>query len=562
MKPAGNANNDCSNLKQGATMFKNLRPSIVIFPSLIFMTLIIIGFIDSKAFIATLNKWFVALMSNFGWMVSMGMLIFVGFMLVLLFHPIGKIKLGGPNAKPRLTTWQWFAISLCAGIGTGVVFWGAVEPLLFTMQPAPSLHIAPGSNEAVIWAMRTTFLHWTFTPYAIYVTFGVILAYVCHNMRKESTVSAGFVPLMGDGATKGWFASAVDVLTVFAIIGGVCGSLGYGLLQLGAGANIIFGVKPTDLVYIIIAAIIALSYIGSSISGLRNGIMWLGDKNAWIFLVMLAFVLFCGPTAYIMNLLTQSAGSYLNHFVEAMTYTAPFADSELWPQWWDMYWWTDWLSYGPIMGLFLVRLGYGRTIRKFVLVNWILPSVFGFVWFAIFGGAVIHAQTFENINLFDIYKNQGAEALTFAAFDLVPLAQIVKPIMLVTIALSFITLANAMNSTVATMSIKNNFGISEAPMSLKIFWGTLIGAASLVFTLSGGIEGIKIVKTFAGFPILFVGLIMLAGFARYMSRRPRNVRGEYEYEDAVANAPDSDEPPLQQSLFIEKIKTIFQKKES
>ncbi|MCD8350840.1 MAG: BCCT family transporter [Planctomycetaceae bacterium] len=541
-------------------MAKKLRPSIIIFPSLIFITLIIIGFINAEAFITTLNGWFVALMTSFGWLISVGMLLFIAFMLVLLFHPIGNIRLGGPNAQPRLTTWQWFSIALCAGIGTGVVFWGSVEPLLFTMQPAPSLHLEPGGNDAIIWAMRTTFLHWTFTPYAIYVTFGVILAYVCYNMRKDNNVSSGFIPLLGNGATKGTFAAVVDIFTVFAIIGGVCGSLGYGILQLGIGMDIIFGVKPSNLLSIAICGVIVLVYIGSSISGLRKGIMWLSDKNAWIFMIMLAFVLFCGPTAYIMNLLTQSAGSYLNNFVESMTYTAPFPDGQQWPQWWDMYWWTDWLSYGPIMGLFLVRLGYGRTIRTFVIVNWMLPSLFGFVWFAIFGGTVIHAQIFEGIDLFATYKSSGAEAMTFATFDLVPLAAIVKPIMLITIALSFITLANSMTSTVATMSLKDNSGVSEAPMWLKIFWGLLIGAASLVFTLSGGIDGIKMVKTFAGFPILFVGLVMLGGFAWYMSKRPRNELGDFVYESAVANAPDSDEPPLRKSQVFNRISAAMKRR--
>jgi choline-glycine betaine transporter len=529
-------------------MDKKIRLSVIAVPSFIFLCLIIVGFMDSKAFITTLNGWFIALMSNWGWTISIGMLVFVAFMVVLLFHPVGKIKLGGPNATPRLTVWQWFATSLCAGIGTGVVFWGAVEPILFTMQPAPSLGLTPGSNDAVMWAMRTTFLHWTFTPYAIYVTFGVILAYTCHNLRKESNVSSGFIPLMGDRATKGKFASFIDTLTVFAIVGGVAGSLGYGILQLGIGVDIIFGIKPTTMIYMIIAAIIVIVYTVSCASGLRRGIMWLSDKNTWIFLIMLVFVLFCGPTAYICNLLTQSVGSYFTYFLEGMTYTAPFPDSELWPQWWDMYWWVDWLSYGPIMGLFFVRLGYGRTIREFVLVNWLMPSLFGFAWFGIFGGTVLNAQIFNGVDLYGIYKASGAEAITFATFDLLPLASIVKPIMLVTIALSFITLANSMVATVSTMSIKDNLGVEEAPMSLKFFWGFLIGGASLVFTLSGGIDGIKMVKTFAGFPILFVGLFMLAGFAAYMSRRPKDAMGQYLYEDSIANAPDSIElPPLKRS---------------
>ena len=56
-------------------------------------------------------------------------------------------------------------------------------------------------------------------------------------------------------------------------------------------------------------------------------------------MILLLFLLICGPASYIFNLLTQSLGSFLNNFVESMTFTAPFPDSELWPQWWDQYWW-------------------------------------------------------------------------------------------------------------------------------------------------------------------------------------------------------------------------------
>lgn len=517
-------------------MLKNLRIAVIFIPAVIFAALIIVGAVDAKSFVATLTVAFEALMKNCGWMVSVTMLLFVFFMLFLFVHPIGNIKLGGPNAKPNLGMWQWFSISLCAGIGTGIVFWGAVEPLLFTMEPAPGMDLEPMSNAAMIWAMRTTFLHWTFTPYAIYVTFGVILAYAYHNMKQSFNVSSGFVPLLGCKAQKSSFAEFIDTLTVFALVGGIAGSLGYGLLQIGRGLNLIFGHEPSMFTYTAIAVLIVVAILLTSISGLRKGISWLSDNNAKIFIALMIFAMLCGPTGYICNLIVQSTGSYLTHFVEAMTFTAPFPDSKLWPQWWDMYWWVDWLSYGPLMGLFYARLGYGRTIRQFVLVNWLLPSLFGIMWFGIFGGLVLHAQFFENIDFFNIYRTSGMEAMTIASLELLPFSAVIKPFMLLIIAVSFITLANSMISTVATMSFRNNEGMEEAPASMKLFWGILIGGASLVFTLTGGIDGIKFVKTFAGFPIFLVGFIMLIGFLRYMSNRPRDAVGNYIYEDAIKEA--------------------------
>ncbi len=124
--------------------------------------------------------------------------------------------------------------------------------------------------------------------------------------------------------------------------------------------------------------------------------------------------------------------------------------------------------------------------------------------------------------------------------------------MIITIAFSFVTLADSMTSTISTMTLKNNNNIKEAPIALKIFWGITMGLSSLVFTLSGGIDGIKMVKTFAGLPILFVGLIMLGGFVWYMAKRPKDERGMYVYEDAVAEAPDDPEEIAVRGTFLER----------
>lgn len=536
-----------------------LRYPVFFVPTLIFTTVIILGLLFKDSFVPTLKGAFEILMCNCGWLVSLTMLVFVIFLLVILFHPIGNIRLGGPNAKPKMSYWQWFVVSLCAGIGTGVVFWGAVEPLVFTFEPAPSLGLKPGSNEAVMWAMRTTFLHWTLTPYAIYVAFGVILSYVIYNMRKPFNVSSGLVPLIGNKALGNKTSTIIDTMTVFALVGGMAGSLGWGILQLGTGIRLITDLEPSYMHYVIMGIVICVGYTATSISGLRKGILWLGDKNAVAYIILLIFLLFCGPTAYFFNLFTQSTGSYLSHFLESMTFTAPFPDSQNWPQWWDMFWWVDWLSYGPIMGLFFVRLGYGRTLREFVVVNWLMPSLFGLVWFTIFGGTVLHAQLFDGIDFYKVYKDFGMEALTLEAFNTVPFAAFVKPFMMVIVAISFITLANSMISTIASMSAHGSSADKEAHFGLKLFWGVLILAASLLFTLSGGIEGLKMVKTFAGFPIVFLGLIMVWGFVKYMVGRPRDISRNYVYEEEVANAPDSGEPEVPRSQFWQRVWGFFKK---
>ncbi len=486
------------------------------FSVVIFTALIVVGFVDSKTFVDMLWGVFKWLMVNLGWLVDLGCMGFVLALIGIFIHPLGRVKFGGPEAKPQFSTWNWWAISLCAGIGTGIVFWGAVEPLKHTFAPAGGMGLEPGSKAAMIWAMRTSFLHWTLTPYAIYVIAAIAIGLAYYNLGKQYTVSAGLSLLYGKKEIGKNTVNIVDGLTLFAITGGVAGSLGYGLLQVGSGLDFTFGIQPGPLVWTLVAAAIIASYLISSFTGLNNGIRWLSDKNAIIFILFLALVIFWGPTAFIFNLTTQSIGAYLNDFLHAMTFTDPLPGGDLWPQWWDMYWFVDWLSFGPIVGLFLVKLAYGRTLREFIMVNLFLPALFGMIWFGAFGGFALDLQILQGHDILSFMNKNGTESLMLKIMDFLPLSTILRPILIVTVCLSFITLADSMTSTVSLMSLKDNTNVDEAPISIKLFWGLLMGVTSLIFVINGGLEGIKVVKTIAGFPILFLELAMMAGIIRYL----------------------------------------------
>lgn len=524
-----------------------LRPLIILLPGLLFVVMLVFVIIDATAFYDALNSFFIGMMTNLGWAVSLIMLFFVAVCLVILFSPLGKIRLGGPNAKPKFTYMQWFGISLCTGIGAGVVFWGAAEPLLFAMEPAPSLGIAPGSNEAILWSMRTCFMHWGITPYASCVVMGVVLSYVILNKKAPFKASSSLVPIFGKKVLDSKWADGFDALSAFALTGAVAGGLGYGMLQLSQGVYGFAGINPSTGMYIALIAFMFICYNLSALSGLKRGITWLSNRNVALFFLLLIFVFLFGPTSYICNLFTESLGEYLGHFIQASTYTAPYANSELWPQWWDMYWWVDWLAYAPLLGLFMVRVGYGRTLREFIAVEWVFPALFGIVWFGVFGGTVLNAEFFQGADFYALYKASGAEALTLAVFGTVPLSSVVKGIMLIVITISLVTQCDSMVVTLSGMSLKRGSDNEEAPIPIKLFWGIMFAAIALIFTLLGGIDGVKIIKSICGMPLAFLCLFIVLGFIFYMVKRPRTATGEYVYEEEVADAPDSGEEPAARS---------------
>ena len=533
------------NLSMKEAIKRGLRPGVMLTTLLIFGTFIAIGTVNGDSFITMLNAVFSSLMVNGGWLISLGTLGFIVFLLIIIFHPIGNVKLGGKDAKPEYSLWNWFAISLCAGIGTGIVFWGPVEPLKFAVQPQASTGIVGGTRDAVIWALSKSYLHWSFAPYAEYAIFGVIIAFAFYNLGASFSVSAGFTPLLGETAEKKWFRGTIDSLTAFAITGGCAGSLGYGLLQISSGLNTLFGIPKGTWTYIIICLAIVVTFTISSISGMNKGIRWLSDKNAWMFMGLMILAFLFGPGQWICNLFVESIGDFLGGFVQNITAVSAFNDagqavgsvwhksSEMWSQWWDQYYFVDFLSFGPIVGLFSIKLAKGRTLREYVVMNWAVPAIFGIIWFAIFGGLALDIQynysAYAGVidlqgcaSLFDYMQQFGNEAMMLKVIEVIPFSSVLKPLVLLLVVLSFVTMADSTTSTVSLMSIVDNKGVEEAPIGIKLFWAIIMGAASLIFTLTGSIDGIKIVKTIAGFPILIMGIAMVVMFIIYIIKHGRD----------------------------------------
>ena len=62
-----------------------------------------------------------------GWFYLVVALFLVIVTALALFSKFGKSRIGGSEAKPMLSTWNWFAVVLCTTIAAGLIFWGACE---------------------------------------------------------------------------------------------------------------------------------------------------------------------------------------------------------------------------------------------------------------------------------------------------------------------------------------------------------------------------------------------------------------------------------------------------
>ncbi len=520
--------------KAKTTKKAKLRKRIFVPMALIFLAAVILGLVAPKAFYDVENAIVQFAFKNFGWLFQISGNIMLFVCLWVLMSSKGDIKLGGKDSKPTMSFWNWFAISLCAGIATGILFWGIAEPITHFMSPPKVLGLEPGSEAAAMFSLTQTFIHWTFIPYAMYGVAGLAIAFATYNMKLPYQVSSTLYPVFGKNI-KGGVGDIVDNLSLFAMAGGVAAVLGVATMQIGSGLNILTGVQTGKTLWIAIVAVIVITYVISSYTGLDKGIKWLSDKNSKLFIGMLIFIFVFGPTRFILSAGTQGVGHFIQNFFERTHYLSAI-DGSAWPRWWPIYYWAIWLAYAPLTGMFLARISKGRTLRQFMLVNLVMPATFGLLWFSVFGGAAMHLEM-NGAGIWDVIQNKGLEVSVFAFLEHFPLTKVLSALFILAIYVSVVTLADSMTTTVSSLSTTAyNTAEVEPPNKVKLFWGAIMSSMAIINLIAGkageisGIDATKQIATVAGFPILFFMLLLTYCAVKMMVKHE-------EYD--VANNPEN-----------------------
>lgn len=482
--------------------------------------MMILGFIykdDLNEEIGILLAW---ILENFGWFYTMGSTFLLVVTLWACFSKYGSIRLGGEDAKPEMSFLTWFSISLTSGIAIGICFFGVAEPMAHYMTPAIFTGLEGGTLEAGERALRFTYFHWTLHTYGIYTSASLCIALAFYNSKRPFKVSSGLYGLVGE-RTSGTLGVVCDCLGLFALIGGVITSMGFGVLQIGGGLKYIWGVEITPMAYAVIIAIMAIIYTFSSYTGLHKGITIISKWNMYLYVYCLIFLLLIGPTVHMLEALSTGVGDYFQNLIGMSLYAEPMYKSGWVGNNSDFYW-AWWLSFAPLVGLFWIRLGKGRTVKEYVLVNLISPSAFGMIWFAFFGSSAIYYDHFTGANIGKEIAEMGNEVAVYSLFNMMPLSSVNKVIGVIIVALSFITLAHSMTSTTAAMTTKG-FGQSreemEAPGIMKIFWGAMMGVAAWLALVAGGTQALQTAAIICGLPILVMQICMVLGLIRWFKNQ-------------------------------------------
>ena len=97
-----------------------------------------------------LTKTINFVVSWFGTLFTISMSAFTLIIFFLIVSPFGKIRLGGKDAVPEFGFVSWVCMLFAAGVGIGMTFYGAAEPLsYYTGVFGTPLNAPPESEEAI-----------------------------------------------------------------------------------------------------------------------------------------------------------------------------------------------------------------------------------------------------------------------------------------------------------------------------------------------------------------------------------------------------------------------------
>lgn len=455
---------------------------------------------------------------------------------------VGEIKLGPDHSMPEYDNLSWFAMLFSAGMGIGLLFFGVAEPIMHFSSPPVG---DPNTLESAREAMKITFFHWGLHAWAIYSILAVTLAYFCYRKGLPLLPRSAFHPFLGDRI----YGVSGDIIDIFAVIGtmfGVATSLGFGVTQVNAGLNYLFGVPQTSMIQIGLIAIITLMATVSVVLGLDGGIKKLSNANIILACLLMAAILILGETGEIMRSYVQNTGAYLSDLIYKTFNLYAYEKKDKWLGGWTLLYWGWWISWSPFVGMFIARISRGRTIRQFIAGVLFVPSAFTFLWMTVFGNSAINLVLKKGAVDLVTVVNENVPVALFKFFEYFPFSGALTGLGLLLVVTFFVSSSDSGSLVIDTLT---SGGAEEPPVWQRIFWALTEGVVAATLLLAGGLEALQTMTIVSAFPMIF--LILIGAFALI-----RSLNDDMRHMLAVTNHTTSVQYSNSSTTWEERLESI------
>jgi len=453
---------------------------------------------------------------QFDWLFLGAMFLAVVYSLGLLVGPWGSIRLGGPDAEPDYTYPTYFAMVFTAGIAAGIVFWGPAESLFHYGSPPPTADADPRTAAAAVVALTYASFHWGVSAWSAYLVVGLPIAYFTHQHGAPLRVSTILTPFLGVDGLDSPLAKLVDVLAIFATIGGVATSVAFVGQQFLAGIDFQWSVTFGGPGALLFVAGLVVIYSISAESGVQRGIRRIAGVNLGLFALFALLLAVVGPRAYVADAGATALERYATDFV-----SMSFGPDGAWAADWTVWNWSWWFSWAPFAGLFLAALSNGRRVRTVVFTGVVATAAASVCWHLLFGATTLSFQRSGRVDvLAAVDAAGGSEAVAgFPVLAALPLSRLLLFSFLALIVVFIVTSADTSTLVVSILATKR--GVAPTTGSV-VFWGILQGLVAVAVLLVGGGESLQAAAVLTGGPFAVLSVVALVGLTLAFRRHERD----------------------------------------
>lgn len=452
------------------------------------------------------------------------------FLIGLAFSHYGKIKIGKPNDKPMYSGFKWGAMVFATAIDASIMMLSITDPLTFIQHPAAPLHAY--SKGAYTAAVAYGQFNWGPMAWMMFAPAAILIGYLMYRKGQPvQKLSDGIAMLDGKAPLKKFLSGLVNFLVVVGIIGGVGSSIGMEVPITAKAFSSATGVKYGLPLELGLFAILFVLFAMTVFKGLNGGIDRLSQAHIWLAIGFLVLILAVGPTRYIIVNQAKSLGVFIQKFIPIATNTTPSVTQQD-----TIFYWGWWLSYMPVMGLFIAKISRGRTIRQ-LLFGMLLYGFTGCaLFYAVMGGYALWLQQNGVINLVHILNTQGQAATIATVIGTLPMKQIMT---LLYCASCFIFLATTISGSAYILSSFTSTPLNNREPSRfnRMTWVVVFMIFAFSLVLVGGFNVIQTISVIAGFPLIGVVVIVLISIYRLVRRDSELVFSPSETDMSLDELP-------------------------
>lgn len=489
----------------------------VFYPSIILTIIVslpLIYYADALQDIITRFYHFMTV--SFGWSYLLIFLAGLVLSLYVSFSRFGTLKIGGANAEKKFGEFHWISMVIASGYGIGIVNWSMVEPVN-TMALAP---LGGGANSAYALEVASAygFFHWGLLYWCVYLLPCIPIFYFLgvKNVKRQR-VSECLTPLWGSQNTTGLAGTLFDLFVVVALIGGIGVTLGTAVPLVSGLLAPQIGLQDSKELQMGVLVFFTLITVVSVFTNIDKGMKLLSDFNSRISIFLLAIVLVFGPTAFILNLGTNSIGLLLDLLPKISTWTDPGGVTS-YPAKWTIFYAAWILAYGPMMGIFITSISIGRTLKEVILGCLFWGGLASFLYFTVMGGFALYLQYTGSFDGYSFYLENGVAATAYQVLSRAPLSFIIKPIYLLVATVFLATTIDAAVRVLASMTTKEIYAHQEPPRTSRLSWAIVLGILVLGVLLVGGIDIIQFLAVGATIPLVLICVLMCVSMFKSFSK--------------------------------------------